>query len=317
MRGRGHRQAGGALLAVLWLTAALSAIAFTLAATVRAEADRASRAVDSARAYYLAQGAIERFLLHLGWAQFSDPREQSETRFRPGRRRLRWEFPTGVVDLEITGEGGKLNVYSAPPQALGRLLVELGVGEDAARQIAAGIVARRARGQGEVNVSGPPSFSGPGASFLQMEDLLTVGGMTPDIYYGWWERDAEKRLVERGGVWRHLTQLEGYVVNVNYAAPAVLRAAGVPEGAVAAIVAAREREVLVQPSQLAASGLDNLPPLPGGMQLGFGGSSAYTVRATAQLNDRPARRSLAALVRYGRNPTEPALGVVRWHQAAN
>src|ERR1035438_195821 len=49
---------GSALLAVLWLTAALSAIAFSVATTVRSETERTSTAIDSVRAYYLATGAI-------------------------------------------------------------------------------------------------------------------------------------------------------------------------------------------------------------------------------------------------------------------
>jgi len=42
---------GGALLAVLWLSAALAAIAFSLANTVRGETERASTAVDGLRSY--------------------------------------------------------------------------------------------------------------------------------------------------------------------------------------------------------------------------------------------------------------------------
>ena len=53
-------QRGSALLAVLWLSLALSAIAFSLASTVRGETERTATAVDGIRAYYLATGAIER-----------------------------------------------------------------------------------------------------------------------------------------------------------------------------------------------------------------------------------------------------------------
>ncbi|MGH9591795.1 MAG: hypothetical protein ACRD5L_01795, partial [Bryobacteraceae bacterium] len=58
---------GSALLAVLWLVAALSAIAFTVASTVRAETDRVSTEKDALRAYYLAQGAVYRGILWLVW----------------------------------------------------------------------------------------------------------------------------------------------------------------------------------------------------------------------------------------------------------
>ena len=300
---------GGALLAVLWLTAALSAIVFTLSITVRGELERAGTAADSARAYYMAQGAIERFLLHLSWGRVTDPRN-SPALFQPGQRRLRWDLPAGVVDLEITGENGKLSVYSAPPIALARLFASLGVEEAKAMQIAGGIAGRR---QGPMNLGSGSSFSAQGPSFLQLEDLLTVSGMTPDIFYGWWERDGEGRLVERGGVARHVTVLDDAFLNVNYASPAVLRAIGLPEGAVIETLQARERQIIqdASPMNAALSGLGARVVLVGG------GSRAYTVRATAQLKDRPVRRSVAALVRLGRNRTEPDVGVARWYQTAN
>lgn len=303
-----RRQRGGALLAVLWVSAALAAIVFSLAATVRTEVERAGGSLDAVRATYLAHGAIERFLLHLTWAQYVRPGADAPGgRFVPGRQRLLWAFPGGVVDVEITAESGKLNLYSAPPPVLLRLLLGLGVESGQAEQIAAGINARRSG-----NLSQGPSFSPRQPSFLQSEDLLSVPGMTPEIYYGWWERDERGRLVERGGLARYVTLLEGGYLNASYAAPVVMRAAGVPEGTIADLMRAREAGQMIAPDRLAAMG-----PLPGGMQLASGGSAAYTVRATAQPAGRNTRRSVAALVRFGRDRSEPPLGVVRWYPTGN
>ncbi len=69
MRTSRERQRGSALLGVLWLSAALAAVAFSLATTVRGEAERASTAADGARAYYLAVGGIERTALHVNWGR--------------------------------------------------------------------------------------------------------------------------------------------------------------------------------------------------------------------------------------------------------
>src|SRR5580700_6916792 len=63
-----HRQAarpvsprrGSALLTVMWLSAALAAIGFSLAGTVRGETERTSTGLDGLRSYYLATGGIER-----------------------------------------------------------------------------------------------------------------------------------------------------------------------------------------------------------------------------------------------------------------
>jgi hypothetical protein len=292
---------------VLWLSAALSAIVFTLSWTVRGELERAGTALDGARAQFLAQGAVERFLLHLGWSGgygANDPR----IAFRPGQRSLRWSFPSGFVDLEITGEGGKLDIYTTPPAVLARLFLALGVEEGRALQLAGGIAAMRQTG-GTANFSVGPSFSTVWPSFLQLEDLLKVPGMTPDIFYGWWERDAEGRLVERGGVGRHLTLLGDGAINVNYASPAVLRAVGLSEGRLSEVLQMRESRVIEDFSP-ASSDAGSIP-------LSGGGSRAYTVKATAQLQDRPVRRTVSVLIRYGRNRTEPLLNVVRWYPTAN
>ena len=300
-------EAGGALLAVLWLSTALSMIVFTLAWTVRGELERAANSLDGTRAYFLAEGAIERFQMHLLWGTGADPRD-TRVVFRPGQRRVVFDFPSGTVDLEITGENGKLDVTS-PPAILARLCLALGVDEGRAGAIAGGIAAL-SRASQEPNSSAGSSFSQTWPSFLQLEDLLKTPGMTPDIFYGSWDRDGEGRLVERGGVARHLTLLGDQTINVNYASPAVLRAVGVSEGRILELVQMREGRVIEY--------------LPAGYQgafgpvsLGGGGSGAYTVRATARLKDRPVRRSVAALIRLGRNRREPPLSVLRWYPTAN
>lgn len=305
-----RRERGGALLAVLWLTTALSAIVFTLSWTVRSELERAGAALDGARAHFLAEGAIERFLLHLSWLQGSGPGSDPRVAFRPGQRRLRWNFPSGVVDLDITGENGKLDIYGTPPPVLARLFLALGIDEGRALQMAGGIAAMR-QSAAPTNLSLGSSFSTAWPSFLQMEDLLKVPGVTPDVYYGWWERDREGRLVERGGVSRHLTLIGGNMINVNYASPAVLRAVGVPEGRLLELLQRREAGVIEDFYQQGGAAA------AGSMQLGAGGSNAYTIRATAQLQDRPVRRTVTALIRFGRNKTEPRLNVVRWYPTSN
>ena len=69
MRIMSRNNRGGALLAVMWLSAALSAIAFSLANTVRGEIERSSTAVDGLRTQYLAQSGIERGILYVEWAR--------------------------------------------------------------------------------------------------------------------------------------------------------------------------------------------------------------------------------------------------------
>src|SRR5271168_4862414 len=67
--GKDHQRyrRGSALLMVLWLTAALSAIGLAVANHVRAETERTETNVDDARSYFVARGAIERAALHILW----------------------------------------------------------------------------------------------------------------------------------------------------------------------------------------------------------------------------------------------------------
>src|SRR5260370_27038486 len=116
MTTRKINQRGSALMAVLWLSLALSAIAFSLATTVRGETERTSTAVDGMRSYYLATGAIERAVLYMQWrGQF----------YNPGKPVLRLSFPTGEAEVEVVPETAKYNLNSATPEDLLRLMAAL------------------------------------------------------------------------------------------------------------------------------------------------------------------------------------------------
>src|ERR1039457_5922200 len=81
------RERGSALLAVLWLSAVLSAIALTVSTSIRAETERTSTAVDGLRAYYLAAGSIDRGLLWIQWgSQYRNP--DGTPRYRSEERRV-------------------------------------------------------------------------------------------------------------------------------------------------------------------------------------------------------------------------------------
>ena len=116
---------GAALLAVLWLAAGLSAIALTIANTVRGETERSSTEADGLKAYYLAAGAIDRMLLYLEKpASFLNP--DKTPLIKDYTRVLGFDFPTGVVMGEIIPETSKLDVNTANPKDLLNLLLALG-----------------------------------------------------------------------------------------------------------------------------------------------------------------------------------------------
>ena len=104
---------GSALLAVLWLSAALAAIAFSLSTTVRGETERSSTALDGLRTYYLAQGAVERAAVEYLWSKNF-----------PGRRTIpehatsvKYALPSGEAIVEIIPETAKTGRESRPSRA--------------------------------------------------------------------------------------------------------------------------------------------------------------------------------------------------------
>src|SRR5580765_2784978 len=105
---------GSALLAVMWLSLALSAIAFSVASTVHGETERVSTAVDGIRSYYLATGAVERAILYLQWGR-TMPASDDNPYYHPGRPVLRMSFPTGEAEVEVVPETAKYNLNKAPP----------------------------------------------------------------------------------------------------------------------------------------------------------------------------------------------------------
>lgn len=313
------RQRGGALLAVLWLSAALSAIAFSLANTVRGEMERTSTAVDGLRTYYLARAGVERGILYVQWRGMMPP--DSPLKYGPGNPVLRFTFPSGQASVEVVPETAKLNINTTPPTVLLRLVAAMGVNPARAEQIVAGILDwRTPAGVTEFDAfyqSLTPSFRSRHASFEETEELLLVRGMTPDLYYGGYDHDAEGHLIPRAGL-RDCLSVYGSKgpVDANTAQPAVLVAIGFSPEAATAIVARRRMMPFQNPGEVGAL----VGPSLGLGRLRVGGNSIFTFRSTAriqlpngQLSDL--RRTVAATVIF-RPDEDIKVQTLRWYDNA-
>lgn len=292
---------------VLWLSAALAAIALSLATAVRGETERTATAVDSVRAHYLATGAIQRALLYMEWGPFYKRPDGASLFFNWGTTLLHFEFPTGQADVRIVPETAKLNVNSAPPEDLFRLLLNLGAEPERAREIAMAILDWRSSlpnrmptAFDQYYLALAPSFPARHASLEEIEELLLVKGMTPELFYGSYERDRDGRLVPRGGLRDCVTVYgAGGSVDVNTAEPAVLNTIGLSPEAVALIVQMRNQAPFASLAQVTAL----LPDVPGRNRLRVGGNRIFTLRATARLRLQDGtlsdeRRSVAAMVKF-------------------
>jgi general secretion pathway protein K len=311
-RGR-HPQRGSALLAVLWLSVALSAIAFALSQSVRTELERAGLNVDSTKAYFLARGAITRTMMYM--VRPAPNPNATAVGFRPGQNWMHFNFPSGTVDVEIEGEGGKVDVNSAPPEGLAAVLAASGLDPSVAVAAAAGIVQIRRQTPWSTlpategaNITAPSTFSRSGASIQELEELLSVPGITPDILYGTYARNPQGQLERVGGLYRHLTVLGAQMIDANYASPVVLRAAGLADATISGIMQIRATRPL-QPQD----GVSGMAQQVGPLRLGLvAGSGAYTLRATARLHQGRGMRTVAAMVRMAQQPSDPPIRVVRW-----
>jgi len=328
---------GAALLAVLWLAAGLSAIALTIANTVRGETERSSTEADGLKAYYLAAGAIDRMLLYLekpGSFRYPD----KTPLIKPYTRVLPLNFPTGSVIGEIIPETSKLDVNQASPRQLLNLMLALGEDPARAEQTVAGIVDWRGASQGgsltgfdQYYLSLTPSFAARHASFQEIEELLLVRGVTPDLFYGSYTRAPEGPLVPHAGL-RDCLSVYGTAngsFDVNTVEPAVMGAIGIPPDVAAAIVAMRSAAPIRELSQLnpfrgSSPAVNRL----GMEQVEVGFTLAITLRATAQLRLSTGqlsdvRRTVSELVMF-MDPDKsqlleagkPPYHVLRWYENA-
>jgi len=326
---RGHAHArrararqGAALLAVLWLSAALSAIALTVASSVRAETERTTTDVDALRASYLATGAIDRALLYILWGPSYKNADGTPKYFQAPMPLLRFNFPTGAANVEIIPETAKLNVNMALPVELRSLLLAIGLDPPHAESIAAAIVDWRSPTPGggfsqfdQHYLSMSPSFQARHASFHEIEELLLVQGVTPDLFYGHYTRDDDGQLVRHPAL-RDCLSVFGSrsVIDINTAEPAVMRALGITPDVITAILN-RRRERPIKSEDLAPL-LTAAGPLSA--RLGLAPSVIVTLRATASLRLQDGRLSdlrhaTSAMVKFLGPEFEVPYHVMRWY----
>ena len=318
---RTTKRRGSALLAVLWLTAALSTIALTVASTVRGEVERAATASDDTRAYFLAQSAVNRAILWIQWGRTYGP----GTYYQPGAPPLHFNFPAGEATVDVIPESSKVNINMALPVELFRLLTALGQPPDGAQAITEAIVDWRTavpnRQPTPIDafyLQHTPSFMAPHTSFQEIEELLLVRGMTPDLFYGTWERDESvqpPRLVQRIGLRDCVSVLANGSLDVNYTPLPVMIASGIPPEAAGAIAAQRNIQPFPNPVVLRQFTL-NMGPAAA--RLYVGGASVFTIRVTARprtstgtLSDL--KRSVSALVKFNPPETGELFHIVRWY----
>jgi general secretion pathway protein K len=167
-----------------------------------------------------------------------------------------------------------------------------------------------------------PPYVAPHARFQEVEELLSVRGVTPDLYYGAWQPTppgSAQHLALRTGL-RDCVSIYGAtnMFDVNNAPPAVLAAVGVPPEGVAALIRQRRIQPFVTPNDLAP--FADIAG-PGFAHLRIGGYTIFTFRSTArlrlvngQLSDL--RRTVAAQVKFLPTGYDTSYHILRWYDTA-
>jgi general secretion pathway protein K len=311
-RAAGRKQAGSALLTVLWLCAALSAIGLAVASNVRGETERASTNVDDTKSWFIARGAVERAALHILWGQ---------DYYRFGTPAIDLAFPGAQVHVDVIPETSKMALNMVPEEQLLRLLTALGVPEGNATEITAAVADWRTPADllkaspfDAFYLAQSPSFLPRHASFTENEELLLVKGITPELYYGTSLDGSRSGLRDCISVYG-----SSGAFDINTVRFETLEAIGMAPEDAAALVKSRDQHPVTDFNEMERIQKSLGQP---GARLRIGGQVIYTLRATAQLR-RPdgklsdLRRTVAALVRINfpgnRKGKVPGFEVIRWY----
>lgn len=311
---------------MLWLTAALSMIALSIADTVRSEIERGIAQQESLRAYYLARGAVEESLFRLRGANTTGM--SFDDLLRVSRRRF-VRYPGGEAIVEIVSEQGKLNLRSLNDVMLSRLLIAMGEPSLAASQIAANFGS--ARGAPILNASlfsnqngqAPSAFSPNAASLENVEELMLVPGVTSEMMHGRFRRRPDGTMVRWGGLADCISPLAtGTGVDAWSVDPTLLVALGMDPDRAQVFVQARSLPV----EQALPAMMEILQTQQGGLGISMNAvGSAFQIRATARprmanglLSET--RRSVSLLVENTPPPPQffwrESLSYLRWYDQA-
>jgi general secretion pathway protein K len=225
-----NNQSGIALLIVLWVVVLLLTIALSFSVMARTEIFSTLTFKEQMENKYLAEAGLQRGIVELFYRAANKNKQASfveEKIFRTDGTTYIGKLENGSYKLSMTDESGKININTLTDSSgivLNNLLVNLGIEKETADTIVDSILdwksptgLHRLHGADSSYYSSLPNpYKAKNANFDNLEELLLVKGVTPDILYG---------NVQRPGLIRFMTIYGNATrININAAAPELLKA---------------------------------------------------------------------------------------------
>lgn len=299
---------GFALLAVMLVLALLGVVAAEFAFAMRLEATMVKSYREEIVGRHLVEAAVQQaireILSDFQLVGVSD--EGILTLFRlPARALPRLErsavpLGRGTFTYRITDEEGRINLNTAPPDRVDRLLLVLGVDKQTRDIINDSLqdwkdpndLHRINGAESDYYLKLPVPYRARNGNLGDVAELLQIRGVTPELYFG---RGGEPGLAE-------LVTVHGAgQVNLNTAPPTVLKALGLSDAEVSEIVQARS-----------ATPYASVPPRFVGRGLSIA-SRTFRVEAQGFVDGQLTARAVAILQKRADQGGQPAGVVLSWN----
>jgi general secretion pathway protein K len=176
-----NRQAGFALLIVLWTLSLLALLGTQIVAAGRGDAQLARNLLDGATLEAATDGAVQQAIFRL--------LDRSQRHWAADGVEHRVQIGSASILLRLDDEGGKVNPNIASEQLLQSLLIRVGAEPSTASSLAAAIIDWRTSGtqprprgaKASQYVAAGRDYGPPGTDFLSVDEVGAVLGMTPEL----------------------------------------------------------------------------------------------------------------------------------------
>ena len=315
---------GSVIILLAWVLVALSLIALSFSSSVRMEVRATVNEVDLKQSYYIARSgvyySINRILLQA--LKPAPPGAGQEADEDVERGKLRFSMANGAAEIAVTDETGKINVNLASEEILHSLMQQVGLSRNEEDAVVDGILDWR-DGDHDIRANGaedsyymdlPQPYHIKDGPLDNVEELLLIKGMTPEIFYGQVFKDESGKEGNRGGLVNFLTTYT-FVnrININSAPIEVLASLpGMDRQRAQAIIERRQQQPFGNPTELGDQMGVGADPNAQGFLSSFR-SNVFSLRSAGRLSGRKIVSSIQCTFTVdGTSPT--GYRIIYWNE---